>query len=103
MRALDPRIKIAYNNTMHEVTIKIEDRTYHAAKEKAESRGYFSLEEYVSDWIEGEAAEIPMTPELAGAIEEGLDDSRAGRVISRDELDRQHNAMRAQWIQTHLA
>jgi hypothetical protein len=86
---------------MQQVIISLAESAYSAAKEKAVSRGYDSVEEYVSALLLGETTEIPMTPELASAIEEGLADCRAGRVISLDELNRQHQEMRAKWILAH--
>jgi hypothetical protein len=85
----------------HAITIKLDEATYAAAKEKAERLGYFSVEEYVSEWIENDAAPIPMTPELAQALEVGLADSREGRVISIEEHDRLHCERTAAWIASH--
>ena len=60
------------------------------------------LEEYVSDWLESDTTfEVPMTPELASALEEGLADVRAGRVVTLDEHNRRHEEQRAQWIRAH--
>ena len=81
------------------ITIKVAETTYNAAKEKAERRGYLSVEEYVSDWLEHDSApDIPMTPKLELALEQGLADSRDNRVVSREELDLRHEERRAQWI-----
>ena len=84
------------------ITIKVAETTYNAAKEKAERRGYLSVEEYVSDWLEHDSSpEIPMTPELELALEQGLADSSDNRVVSREELDLRHEERRAQWIKAH--
>ena len=80
---------------MHNVA----ESTYNAAKRKAERCGYLSVEEYVSAWLDdGASLEIPMSPELALALEEGLADSRTGEVISLDELNRRHAEQRTSWI-----
>jgi len=90
--------------TMHPITIQIAEGTYNAVRAKAESCGYFSLEEYISDWLEnGALVDIPMTPELARALEVGLADSREGRVISLEECNRRHMEDRAAWIEARRA
>ncbi|MEO7716234.1 MAG: hypothetical protein ABIY70_08520 [Capsulimonas sp.] len=89
---------------MHQVTIKIPESTYNAARQAAESRGYLSVEEYVSDWLENTASmEMSMTLDLANALEEGFADSRANRVLSLDEHNARHAEQRDQWIRSHQA
>lgn len=89
---------------MHPITIKVAESTYNAAREQATSRGFLSVEEYVSDWLENqEALEMHMTPEVALALEEGLADIREGRVISVEEHNIRHKERRAAWIQAHRA
>ena len=62
---------------MHPITIKVDKSTYKAAEETAASRGYSSVENYVSDWLA--SLDIPMTPEIAAALEEGIADIEAGQ------------------------
>ena len=89
---------------LHPITIKISESAYQVANEQAQSRGYFSVEDYVSDWLESDAiTELPMTPEIALALEEGLADSRANRVVSLEEYILQHAEMRAAWIKANQA
>jgi hypothetical protein len=87
---------------IHPVTIKIAESTYQAAKEMAESRGYLSVEEYLSELLESETTlTIRMTPQLADALEEGLADSRADDVISFDQHMLNHEQRRSAWIREH--
>jgi len=87
---------------MHPITIKIEDTTYDVVRLNAERLGFLSVEEYVSDWLENDAAfEISMTPKLAQALEEGIADSREGKILSLDELNRRHEEYKAAWIKAH--
>lgn len=89
---------------MHPITIKVAETTYNAAREKARSRGYLSVEEYVSDWLENDAAfEVSMTPEMAEALDEGIADSHADRVISLEEHNQRHAERRAAWLQAQHA
>lgn len=83
---------------LHPVTIKIPESTYQAAKKMAEVRGYFSVEELLSEWLEVETASVPMTPQLAAELEKGLADSRANNVISIEEHNHLHQERRAAWI-----
>ena len=53
---------------------------------------------WVSDDFDA-TLEVPMTPELASALDEGIADSRAGRVITLDEQNLRHASRREQWIQ----
>ena len=85
--------------TMQPITIKVAEGTLNSAKEKAKRFGYFSVEEYLGAMLEDDAnLEVPMTLELAVALEEGLADRRAGRVISLEELDRRHAEQRLSWM-----
>ena len=88
--------------TLRPVTIKIDEATYNRARLIAENRGYFSLEEFVSDLIETESAKVlRMTPELEAAINEGLKDSESGNVITAEEQKRRFDEHRAKWIEAH--
>ena len=88
--------------TLHPVTIKLDESTYNAARVIAENRGYFSLEEFVSDLLEAESAKVlRMTPDLEAAINEGLKDSQSGNVITAEEHKRRFDEHRAKWIEAH--
>jgi hypothetical protein len=87
---------------MHPVTINVPDKTYKAAKEIAESRGYISVEDYVSDWLEKDAAfEIAITPDVSSALEEGLADITIGNTMSLDEHKKRHTERRNAWMQSN--
>ena len=89
---------------MHPITIKVPENIYNAAKDKAQSRGYFSIEEYISDWLENDASdELLMSPEIAMALNEGLADIQAGRVITFEDHKRSHAEYRAAWIRDNQA
>jgi len=85
--------------TLHPVTIKLDEDSYLAAKTIAESRGYFSIEEYLGDLLARErVTPIPMTAQLKEVLNEGIADVRAGNTISLDEHLKQHADRRAEWI-----
>jgi len=85
---------------MRPITIKLNESTYSVVKQNAEMRGYLSVEEYISDWLEIDAAAIPMTSEHASAIELGIADVKAGRVMTLDEHRQRHAERRATWLRS---
>jgi len=89
---------------MHRISFEVSEAAYEQAEEKARQRGYLSLEEYVSDLLESQPVlDVNMTPELRSALEDGLADSKADRVITIDVFKRRHAEKSADWIRAREA
>jgi predicted transcriptional regulator len=89
---------------MPQLVINIEQSTYIAAQEKAAKDGYLSIEDYVGDLVGNDAvAYVAMNQPLAYALNEGIADYDAGRVISSEEIKRLHEMDRARWIEANQA
>ena len=78
---------------MHNV--RLNDETYSKALELAKSRGFESIEEFLTLIINEEAAapnsnfDDLFTPEVLAAIDRGMEDVSAGRVYTVDQV-REH-------------
>lgn len=79
---------------MTSVTLQLDDEILARAKAAAENEG-ISLEMMLARFVEDAMeAHHEVDDEEAAAIEEGLADEKAGRVISHDEMMRRLDAQR---------
>jgi hypothetical protein len=89
---------------MPQVVIEIDQKTYDVTMEKAVQQGYHNIEAYLGDLVDYDASDVaPMTPELAAALEEGLADARAGRIMTFEEHERRIEQVREDYVQDNIS
>jgi len=95
------------------MNVQLDDRLYQKAQQRATEAGFASVDEYVADvvsqdLVEGLDAEQPdlqhlFMPERIAHIQASMEEMKAGKVFTSDQVDEHFRQKRAAWERENKA
>ena len=89
--------------------VQLTDRAFQAARAQAEASGFGSVDEYVEDVLLDEAGDAGgefdaarfFTPERLAELDRAMEDVRAGRVLTLEQVDAELARRREAWLKAN--
>ncbi len=87
--------------------IVLTDQVFDAARRRAVESGFGTVDEYVADVLTEDASNVDFdpaqlfTPERLAELDAAAADVRAGRVLTREQVDAELATRRAEWLKAN--